>query len=111
MEEMVLWGREQRGELGGVMRHTWDSTRPHARTEQRSSPAWSDLLLQLHPLVHNMPGVVPVRLHVQFAIPEGVGRSPSDLQDTAEDAGALLAEDAQTSATSTCILGHGRLTC
>lgn len=26
MEEMVLWGREQRRELGGVMRNTWDST-------------------------------------------------------------------------------------
>lgn len=44
---------------------------PSTRATHLVHPQRSDLLLQLRPLVHGVPGVVPVCLHVEFAVPGG----------------------------------------
>lgn len=87
MEEMVLQqgGKHKEDQVPGEThvhphkpRSTAGTTHPSQRAATRATTAQSDLLLQLHPLVHSVPGVVPIRLHVEFAIPGGAQRAGTE---------------------------------
>lgn len=83
MEEMVLQqGGKHRQRGSGARRNP--CAPPGALLGQHIPPKElppdppQHLLLQLHPLVHSVPGVVPIRLHVEFAIPGGAQRAGTE---------------------------------